>query len=180
MLCNAADSVLVVIDLQPSFLAPMPDAESVLARNRFLIRCARLLEVPILVTEQYATRMGGTDPSLLPLLEGVQVYDKMAFSAMGHPSFVRGLGELGRRQVILTGIETHICVMQTALHLLEQDYSVFAAHDCITGRGDSAPALARMRHAGASVVHSESLVYEWMQGAEHPAFRDVLKVVKEG
>jgi len=181
MTCTLSDSVLVLIDFQPSFMVDMRDRDSVLHRAKFLLDCARTLGVPVLVTEQYRDRMGSTDPVLRTLLDGVPQIDKMAFSAMKSPEFVAQLESLGRRQVILCGIETHICVMQTCLHLLEQGYSVAVAHDAVTGRLPDATVAGfqRMRHAGATVAHSESVVYEWMESASHPLFRDVLKIVKQ-
>ncbi len=177
------DSVLAVIDFQPSFMKAIPGVESALARAIFLVRAAALLEVPILVTEQYATRMGGSHPDLLAALPaGTKTFDKMAFSAFGSEEFLAELEATNRPQVILVGMETHICVNQTAHDLIESGYEVLLAADAISGRGQDAhdSAMRRMVQAGAVEAHTESIVYEWMETAEHPQFKAVLGLVKEG
>jgi nicotinamidase-related amidase len=180
-LSEANRSVLVVVDIQPSFLDPIAGKERVLRRSEFLLKIANLLEIPSLATEQYPSRMGGTHESLLPHLVQECVLGKMSFSCAGCSEFVDALDNLQRDQVVLVGIETHICVNQTAHHLLRRGYEVFLAADATGSRSDDAHkvGLKRMRQAGAVISHTESIVYEWMGSAEHPQFRDALKVVKE-
>ena len=172
-----ADSLLVIIDVQPKFMAPMPDREAVTRRCAFLVECAGVLGVPVLATEQVPERMGGTDPALLEKAE-IQVFAKTAFSAFGCEDFVQAVQKSGKKQLVLVGVETHICVTQTALDALAQGYEVHLATDAITGRGET-DALQRLAHAGAQLSHTESVVYEWMEGADHPKFREILAVVKE-
>jgi nicotinamidase-related amidase len=104
----------------------------------------------------------------------------MAFSCMGSDEVVNGLEKLGRTQVILCGIESHICVNQTAHDLLEEDYSVVLAHDAISARtlAMHEGAMARMKELGALSAHTESILYEWMETAEHPQFKAALSLVK--
>jgi nicotinamidase-related amidase len=179
-LANAVDSVLIVVDLQPSFLQAIHESERVLQRSEFLVRLAKLLDIPVLATEQYPERMGGTEERILSLLV-TQPYAKMSFSCAGCEPFMATVAETGRRQAVLVGIETHICVSQTAHHLLDQGFEVIVAADAISSRSESANAIgfARMASAGAVIAHSESVAYEWMGSAEHPQFREALKLVKE-
>lgn len=179
MLANKDRSVLVVVDMQPNFLAAIHEADKVLARCRYLMRCANLLGVPVFVTEQYPDRMGHTHPSLTEHLTKATTVGKMIFSA--YPALSEWLPE-GRDQIILCGIETPICVNQTAHEALAAGMSVFVVEDAVSGRSEAMHnnGLERMRRIGCEVAHSDSIVYEWMQSAEHPAFRDVLKIVKEG
>jgi len=177
MLARVDDSVLVHIDWQPKFMAPIPHVEDPFRRAIFLHRCAGLLGVPILATEQVPEKMGGTHPDLLPL-GPVETFAKTAFSAFGCAEFVSRLEGLGRRQLILTGIEEHICVLQSALHARERGYDVFLVEDAIRGRLLTS-AFTRMTRAGVVLSHSESIVYEWMADAAHPQFREILDVVKE-
>lgn len=181
IVCDASRSVLLVVDMQPTFMRAIPNADAVLQRCKFLVQAARELDVPVLATEQNNQRMGGTEASLLALLDPEKwPVNKMSFSCCGSPGFVQALEETGRRQVVVCGIETHICVVQTALHLLQRGYEVVLASDAITGRGEHAhtSALTRMSQAGAIRAHSESVVYEWMGTADHPRFKSVLELVK--
>lgn len=183
MLARIDDSVVVLVDFQPKFMAPMPDAQTVVARANFLARVAERLTVPILITEQYPDRMGHTDQNLFLNLvrpDDIPIFGKMEFSAYLAPGFADHLASLGRNHVIVAGVETHICVNQTVHHLLESEYDVTLATDAITGRGEDAraSALRRMVAAGAVASHTESITYEWMGSAEHAAFRDILSMVK--
>lgn len=172
------NSVLVVVDLQPTFLRPIASGERVVARTRFLAECARLLDVPIIATVQNAERMGRTESSVIDLLG--EPIDKMSFSCCANEHFQDRLRALNRTQAILAGIETHICINQTAHHLLESGTDVFLAADAIGARLEDAHeiGLSRMVEAGAVLAHSESIVYEWLGSADDPQFREVLQIVK--
>jgi nicotinamidase-related amidase len=180
MLARADDSVLVVVDMQPTFLAPIFERDRVKARTKFLIHVAKILDIPILATEQYPERMGGTDPELTALLDHAPL-PKLAFSCMGCEPFSAMLGAQDRPQVVICGIETHICVNQTAHDLLDDDYEVLLAADACSARSSAMHdnGLQRLRDEGAAIAHSESIVYEWMQSADHPEFRAILKLVKD-
>ena len=179
MKLDAADSFVTVIDVQPSFLGGIWRKEDVVARTRFLLQCANLLDVPVLATEQYPDRMGGTDREVLDLL-AEKPFPKMAFSCCGSLEYMDKAESLSRSQAVLVGIETHICVTQTAFDLLEAGYEVFLAIDAVSCRTEEAHKVGvkRLRDAGAFVCHTESAVYEWMQGADHEKFREVLGFVK--
>ncbi len=179
MIMRAEDSVLVVVDMQPSFLRPIHGADQVLERCQFLVKVAKRLGVPIIATAQYPDRMGGLCPELSTLLPGSPI-GKLCFSCAGEPKFNQELERTKRTHAILCGIETHICVTQTALDLIEGDYDVAVVGDAVSARsGDMhSIGLARMRDVGVEVVHSESAAYEWLGTAENEAFRDVLAMVK--
>lgn len=176
---TCSESVLIVVDLQPAFLKAIHEADRVLRRSEFLARIASLLGVPVWGTVQNVERMGGLDPSIDALLTE-PADPKMAFSCMGCLPFVSRLEASGRNQFVLVGIETHICVSQTAHHLLDQGYEVAVCADAVSARSldRHEVGLARIRAAGAAIVHTESIAYEWMHGADHPKFREALEVVK--
>jgi nicotinamidase-related amidase len=178
---RAEASVLVVVDIQPSFLSGIVESDRVLERSEFLLKVARLLEIPVLTTEQYPSRMGGTHERLLPLLHAEPPMGKMSFSCSGCEAFREQIESLNRKQVVLVGIETHICVSQTAHDLLRSGYEVIIGADAVSARTMDRHkiGLKRIRDAGAVTAHTESMAYEWMQSAEHPRFREVLKIVKE-
>jgi nicotinamidase-related amidase len=170
-----------LIDFQPSFMNSMAQTPGVLRRAEFLTSVAARLRVPTLITEQYPSRMGGTFASLIESAgDEARGFGKMTFSATEVTDFMLALDATGRHQVILAGCETHICVNQTAHGLIERGYQVVLATDAICGRGEeaSASALRRMVRAGAIESHTESIVYEWLQTAEHPQFREILQLVK--
>lgn len=178
-LADASRSVVVAIDLQPAFLRAIHESARVLARSAFLLECAALLDVPVLATEQNPERMGGTEPAIKAFL-AAGAFPKHVFSCVGCEGFDSALASMARTQIVLVGIETHICVNQTAHHLLASGYDVILAADALSARTPSMHAIGieRMRDAGAVVAHTESIVYEWLGSAAHPAFRDVLQVVK--
>lgn len=179
MLLKPESSIVVVVDMQPTFLNGCVNHEKILNRAKFLVECAAKLEVPTVATVQYPDRMGGTEESLHEMIQG-ETFPKMVFSCCGSEGFQSVLESTLSQQVILVGIETHICITQTALELLEQGYEVYLAMDAITSRSEQANkiGLKRLRDAGAWVCHTESVVYEWMKSAESPAFKEVLQIVK--
>jgi nicotinamidase-related amidase len=174
--------LVVVIDLQPTFLAPIHEAQRVLDRSRFLLKMARIVGVPVLASEQYPERMGPTDPSIASLLPlGVAPHAKQCFSCGGCAGLMDGLRTLKRKQAVLIGIETHICVTLTALDLLREGYEVFVCPDAVSARTLEMHKLGmeRMRDSGVMPAHTETIAYEWMGSADHPRFREALQAVKE-
>lgn len=183
MLARLQGAVVVLVDMQPTFLRPIDGGERVLQRCSFMIEIAHMLGVPIIATEQYPYRMGGTDERLLPLLKSAEVAPiaKMSFGCAGSSEFMEQLGSRSPEQVVLIGIESHICVAQTALQLIERGVSVMIGADAVGARPpDMHPiGIERMRGAGATITHTESIAYEWLQTAENPRFRDALAIVKK-
>ena len=172
-------SVLLVVDLQPTFLAGIHEAERVVARATFLARAAETLGVPVLATEQNPDRMGGSHPEIAPHVGAP--FPKMPFSCLGCEDLASALEFTGRRQAVLVGIESHICVGQTAQDLLAMGYEVAVCPDGISAGSLEAHKLGmeRMRDAGVVPVHTEAVAYEWMGTADHFAFRRVLELVKK-
>lgn len=182
VLARKDDSVVLVVDLQPKFLAPIFESERVVRRAEFILKVAQLLDIPVFATEQNRERMGGTHESLLPLLAPSTTQEKMRFSCFGCENLEVWLAQQHRRQVILVGIETHICVNQTAHNLVDLGYAPILAEDAISARTQvmHRNGIERMRAHGATIAHTESIAYEWMEGADHPQFREMLQIVKQG
>jgi nicotinamidase-related amidase len=172
-------SALVVVDVQPKFMKAVHEAERVVERTRFLVRIAKLLGVPVVGTVQNPERMGGLDDAVLEHIPGSQVLSKMSFSCCGAEGFGASLG--GRDQIVLVGVETHICVCLTANDLLDQGLSVVVCPDAVSSRTMERHKLGmeRIRDAGAIPSHSETVAYEWMGMACHPRFKEALQIVKE-
>lgn len=179
-LAKPEHSVLIVVDIQPTFMKAVHEAERVLARSEFLVRMARLLDIPVLSTEQNPERMHGTDPRIAAHLDRPAI-PKMTFSCVGCADFDATLAGLGRKQAVIVGIETHICVSQTAHHLLLAGHEVIVCPDAVSARSLERHKLGmeRVRDAGAVPAHTEAVAYEWMGSAAHPCFREALAIVKD-
>jgi nicotinamidase-related amidase len=178
-LASVSDSLLLLVDLQPTFLAAIHESDRVLARSGFIAEAAKLLGAPIVATEQYPSRMGGTDPSMSAFLS-CEPMAKMDFSCCGSQELVQFIEDKGRNQIVLVGIETHICVNQTAHELMNKGFEVIVCADATSSRTVDRHeiGLKRISEAGATIAHTESVVYEWLKTADHPNFREALKLVK--
>lgn len=179
-LINRNDTVLIAIDFQEKLMPAMADPAALEAVVVKLAEGAKVLEIPVIVTQQYTKGLGPTVPSIAEALGDFEPIDKITFSAMGQPEFVQALENSGRKTVILIGIEAHICVQQTALELLEQGYRVYVVRDCIASRkeSDSLCSQQRMAGAGAVITTYESVLYELMRGAKADGFKAVSAIVK--
>lgn len=182
---QAGLSQLVIIDMQTRLLTAMsPEAMQAVIKNcGILATAAAMLDVPVAITEQYPKGLGKTAPELLALLSSLnptnlKPVEKITFSCMAEPKFSRQLTR-DRSQVVLAGMEAHICVLQTALDL-QTSKQVFVAEDAIISRnpGHKANALARMRDAGCIVSNTESIVFEWLGKAEGDAFKAISKLIR--
>jgi nicotinamidase-related amidase len=176
-------AVLVVIDVQEKMLSAVtPDAPNeIIAPIRRIIGAARILDIPILHTEQYPQGLGPTVAELRgPLAESRGPLVKAACSCWRDETFRNELQRTEREHVILAGLETHVCIQQTALDLLRVDYVPFVAADATGSRRalDKVTALARLRAAGVIVSTTEALIFELVERCDHPRFKDVLKVIK--
>lgn len=183
LLACPEDSVLVIIDIQTKLTSVMP--VKVLARlqrnSSLLLRTAELLGVPVIATEQYPKGLGEMEPTIVSLLpDDVTRIEKTCFSCTDADEFMEKLESTGRKQVLLMGMEAHICVLQTAMSLINKDYTVFSITDavCSRQRENYETALERMLQAGVINCDSESVVFEWMRDAQHEHFKAVSKMIR--
>ncbi len=178
---NSALSQLVIVDMQEKLASVMPaDAlKNALKNCSILAQAASLLNVPVVVTEQYPQGLGATLPEIKQHLPHIKVIAKTTFSASGEPKFNQQL-QRENSQVILAGMEAHICVLQTALDLLEANKQVFVVEDAILSRNpaNKANAIARLRDAGCIITNTESVVFEWLGNASHPAFKTISALIR--
>ena len=179
MLIRSSESVLTVIDMQARLVPAMQAPARTLANTRTLLAGAQEMDVPILVTEQYPDGLGATVPDLR-LPESAQILPKMHFSCMEDPGFAEALRTQGRRQVVIAGMEAHICVMQTAASLIEAEYEVFVVSDATASRSleSEAACIARLTTLGAGIVTTEMVIFEWLGRAGTPAFKRMLSHIK--
>ncbi|MDD3349863.1 MAG: hydrolase [Eubacteriales bacterium] len=174
------DALLVVIDFQERLLPAMKDHDDLEKTVEKLIKGCEILGVPKLVTQQYTKGLGATVPCLAEALGDFEPIEKTAFSAMGEPVFAEAIKNSGRKTIILSGIEAHVCVQQTALDLLEEGYSVFLASDCVSSRSknDLKYAILRMADSGAVRTTCESILFELCGGAREAGFKEISALVK--
>ncbi|MSP87040.1 MAG: isochorismatase family protein [Methylotenera sp.] len=177
----ASLSQLMMIDTQTRLVTTMPpEALPATIKNiGILAQAAMLLTVPILITEQYPKGLGQTVPELLAVTPSIRPVEKIAFSCMAEPKISRQLTR-DRSQVILAGMEAHICILQTALDLLIAGKQVFVVEDAIISRNpaNKANAIARMRDAGCMISNTESILFEWLGKAEGDAFKVMSKLIR--
>ncbi|MEY2633088.1 MAG: hypothetical protein RIR00_1742 [Pseudomonadota bacterium] len=172
----AAESLLLVVDIQGALLPAIADGEAVLGHARWLLEVAALLEVPALLTEHCPERIGLTDARLRGFFPPERIVAKTWFSAVAEGGLAQAPGG-ERRQVVLSGMETHVCVQQTALDLLAAGREVFVVEEAVGSRRprDKALALERLRQNGAEILSREMVAFEWLAHAGHPRFREVLR-----
>ena len=177
---EASDTALALIDVQGKLAALMHEKEKLYRNLRILVQGAAALKLPILWLEQYPEGLGPTIPEVAGLLEGRKPLAKTCFSACGQPEFVRRLEESGRKQVLLAGIETHICVYQTARDLRGRGYEVEVVEDAVSSRtpANKRVGLEKMRAAGAGITSVETALFELLREAGTPGFREIARLVK--
>ena len=175
-------TALVVIDVQEGYRTALHRWDRVVAASALLVRGAAVLDVPVLVTEQYPRGLGHTAPEIAGHLPAaLAVVEKMTMSCCGAASFVSRLAETGRTQVLVAGIETHACVNQTVHDLVAAGYQVHVARDATSSRrlADVGPAWEKMRAAGMLPTSSEQALLELVQSAETAEFKTLQRLLKE-
>lgn len=179
---NADQCVLIVIDIQEKLLPPIFEKERLLKNSQLLIRLAGILKIPALVSTQYAKGLGNTVPEIASLLPESSPIDKQMFSCFGSDAFCSALKRLpgNRNTVLLCGMESHICVTQTALGALQQGFIVHVASDAVSSRTEWnwKIGLERMRSAGAVISSTEMALYELMRSSGGPAFKELLPYLR--
>jgi nicotinamidase-related amidase len=179
---EAEQCALIVVDMQEKLLPPIWEKERLVRNVQLLIRMAGILKIPALVTTQYAKGLGNTVPDIASLLPDSPAIDKLMFSCFGSDAFCSLLKRLPgqRTTVLLCGMETHICVMQTAMGALREGYLVHVASDAVSSRAELnwRVGLDRMRGAGAVLSSTEMMIYELLRSSGAPAFRELLPYLK--
>jgi nicotinamidase-related amidase len=176
---SALDTGLLVIDVQEKLLPFIPDARALVGNVSFLVDAARILEMTVQATEQYPRGLGPTVPELAAVLPVRP--DKTAFSSCAAPAVVETFHREARPKVVLCGMETHVCVLNTALDLLALDFRVYVAVDAVSARYriDHEVALRRLERLGVTLTTSEGCVFEWIGGSSHPRFKEISRLVQD-
>jgi len=180
MLIQSEKSLLLVIDVQERLTPAIFDAPRLTANIIKLLKAAKLLEVPCLGTEQYPKGLGKTLDEVAVLIPADSMIEKIYFSAMGEPGFAERLEATGRKQIVVVGMEAHICVLQTTMELRDAGYEVFAVDDAMGSRvrANTDLAIDRMRPAGVEAVSTEMVVFEWARRANRDCFKQLSALIK--
>lgn len=179
---SADQAVLVVVDIQERLVTAMPEQPYQRMRNTVAMLAAGAAElgVPIVTTEQYPQGIGHTVAELAESCARGAVVEKVSFGCCGEPAFLEAIEQTGRRQVIVTGMEAHVCVYLTVLGLLEAGYPVHLVEDgiCSRRKQDFQAAVASARQAGAVAVTAEMVLFQMLQDSRHASFRAISKLIK--
>ena len=171
---------LVVVDVQGKLVELMYDRQNLFRNIAILIKAAKILDIPILWSQQCPEALGPTVPRIARLLAGNGPINKSSFSCCGEERFNNKLRSLSRQQVLLCGIEAHICIYQTALDLLKAGYNVNVIVDAVSSRTpeNKQTAISRMQTEGVSIANTEMVLFELLRTAEHPQFKQIAKLIK--
>lgn len=174
------ETAAVVIDIQDRLLPHIHEGDKIRRNCMKLIEGLKILSVPLLVTQQYTKGLGPTDPSIIQMFPEFKSIEKISFSCCGEPAFTEQLDRTGKRNVILCGIESHVCVLQTCIDLLATGKKVVVVEDCVSSRklNDKRIAIERMRQEGALITTLESLLFELTGKAGSDIFRNISQIVK--
>jgi len=177
---NRKQTALLIVDVQQRINSVVMDGRGVVQNIVKLIEGCKVFDIPIFITEQYPKGLGPTEPALIEALEGQTPLQKMTFSCCGSQDFVEHLMSHNTKQLIVTGIEAHVCVLQTALDLLAQNFQVHIPKDAVSSRKelDYKTALDQMSQAGAILTTVETVLFEILEEAGTPEFKKVSKLIK--
>ena len=182
-LCNASSSRLIVVDIQERLTSVMkPEIVEAMTKGcTLLLDAAAILDIPVLCTEQYPKGLGPTLPTIdehMP--DNIRKIDKTCFSGASVSAFQEALAAGSRNQLILAGIESHVCILQTALGLKAQGYEVFVVEDAVCSRNPAhhQNAMDRMRQHGIIIINTESVIFEWLRDSRHTQFSSISSLLK--
>lgn len=176
---NKEEAVLLIIDIQERLTPAMEYGPKVVNNTSVLVSIAKALNIPIIVTEQYPKGLGKTVEEINDKLDGASIYTKMKFSSCTD-EVNNALTNLNKKQIIITGMETHVCVYQTVRDLLTMGYDVFVARDAVCSRAKEnyKNGLSLMSEMGAVVTNTETIFFDFMKEAGTPLFKDLSKLIK--
>lgn len=174
------NTVLAIIDVQGKLAQIMYDKNSLFANLQRIIRGAQVLNIPILWAEQIPEKLGPTVPEISILLTDQQPITKVSFSCCGEERFIKKLKTLNKKQILIAGIETHVCVYQTVMDLLASGYEIHVLSDAVSSRtlANKEVGLNIMKESGAKIQSVEMVLFELLKKAEGDHFREIIKIVK--
>lgn len=178
---NLEDSLVLIIDVQEKLLNAVFNKEQVEKKSAIVAEAAKILGIPVVVTEQYPKGLGNTIPAVKDALaEDTEIFEKTAFSALNNEEILEAIKKHNKKQILIFGIETHICVSQTTAALRELGYEVSVIKDACGSRAEEEylAGLERMKDNGAYIITTEIALFELLKGAKHPNFKAVQALIK--
>lgn len=178
---NLEDSLVLIIDVQEKLLNAVFNKEQVEKKSAIIAEAAKILGIPVVVTEQYPKGLGNTIPAVKDAFaEDTEIFEKTAFSALNNKEILEAIKKHNKKQILIFGIETHICVSQTTAALRELGYEVSVIKDACGSRAEEEylAGLERMKDNGAYIITTEIALFEWLKGAKHPNFKAVQALIK--
>jgi len=180
MRIDRENSIALIIDLQERVFPLIYEQEKLLKNILVLIKSIKILEIPILVTEQYVKGLGPTVHAIASTLQGIERIEKSSFSCCDEPKVMLQLASSGKENVIIAGIESHVCVLQTVTDLLKNGFHPIVVEDCISSRkeSDKRTAIQRMQQEGAIITTYESILFELLRYSGTEEFKAISRLVK--
>jgi nicotinamidase-related amidase len=174
------NSVLTIIDIQGNLAHAMDEKETLFKGVKQLIKGFSTLEIPVILTEQNPRGLGPTLPEIMELLPGLNAIPKMSFNCCNEKAYADSINTIGRKQILIAGIESHICVYQTSAALLDMGYEVQVVVDAVASRfpGNKKLAIKKMESMGALITSVEMALFELLKSAKHEKFREIVKIIK--
>jgi len=180
MRINKEQTAGLIIDIQEKLTPHIFKHELISSNTVLLIRGLRVLDIPLILTQQYTRGLGETITSISEAIGNIMPVEKISFSCCDEPVFIEKLGQLGRKNIIIAGIEAHVCILQTVLDLMDKDYLPVVVEDCISSRKkrDIKTAVKRMRQEGALITTYESILFELTRFAGTDVFKQISRIIK--
>lgn len=177
---NSNNCIMLIIDVQEKLLNAVFNRDLVAQRAEVMAKAANILNVPIIITEQYPQGLGKTIESIKSSIDNNKVFEKTSFSALDNEDVFDAIKSQDKTDVILFGIETHICVSQTANALIELGYEVSVISDACGSRDEAEylAGLSRMKENGAHIITAEIALFEWLRSSKHPNFKEIQRLIK--
>lgn len=176
---NKEESLFICLELQERLIPAMHDKETLVKNSNILMKMSEIYNIPVLITEQYPQRLGKTD-SKIELPKNHKMFSKDYFSAFGVEDFVNEFNSLNKKNIIIFGLETHVCVYYTVFHLIQNGYAVYVVADACASRTNESKkiALKQMRKLGANVITTEMALFSHIENSKVPNFKDLSNLVK--
>jgi len=178
---NDNESLLFIIDIQERLLKAVFDRSTVQSKSEVLVKTAKILNIPVIITEQYPKGLGETVQTIKETLgEEIKIFEKNFFSALKNEEIEKSIKESGRKQILVMGIETHICVNQTVADLIKAGYEVFVVTDACGSRTETEylAGIERMKNHGAQMITTEIALFEWLKSSKHEHFKEIQSLIK--
>lgn len=175
-----ANVLCLLVDIQEKLFPAIAKNDMLLKNSLFLLKGLNILEIPIIATVQYSKGLGNTIHEISNNIQLNTTFEKNEFSAFLNPTIKTTLAQSDKKQIIVIGIEAHICVLQTCIHLQRHGYEVFVPHECVGSRQESNTinALNRMQQSGIIISNAESCLFEMMESKAHPKFKEISQLLK--